>query len=343
MHLVADTLLRLVRRQDLSAGEAQTLMERIMAGELTSVQIAALAVALHAKGEAEEEIAGFARAMRAGAVRLPDVPEDLLDTCGTGGDGLATFNVSTTAALIAAGAGAHVAKHGNRAASSRAGSADVLEALGVKLDLAPAHAARVLRAAGIVFLFARAYHPAMRHAAAARAELGIRTVFNLLGPLTNPAGARAQLMGVFPGVATQRVAGVMRILGVQRAMVVRGDDGMDEISLCAPTEVSELRDGHITTHHVTPEQFGFVRCHSADLAGGDAQENARLVRAVLAGEHSARANIAMLNAGAALYVAGRATSWEDGILQARNAIETGAARAALQRLIDLSNADEHAG
>jgi len=337
MHRAAEYLQRLLRGEALPAAEAEALMTRIMAGEFTTAQIAALAVALRAKGETEEEITGFARAMRAGAVHLPGAPGDVLDTCGTGGDGLATFNVSTTAALIAAGAGACVAKHGNRAASSRAGSADVLEALGVQLDIPPAAAARMLREVGIVFLFARAYHPAMRHAAAARAELGIRTVFNLLGPLTNPAGARRQVMGVFPGVSTACVAGVLRALGAQHAMVVRGEDGMDEISLCAPTEVSELRDGHITTHHVTPEQFGFVRCHHTALQGGDAQENARLVCAVLDGVKGPCADIAVLNAGAALYVAGRAPSWEEGIAFARAAVTSGAARATLERLIRASN------
>lgn len=338
MHPTAEYLYRLLRGEALPAAEAEALMTRIMAGEFTTAQIAALAVALRAKGETEEEITGFARAMRAGAMHLPDPPEDVLDTCGTGGDGLATFNVSTTAALIAAGAGARVAKHGNRAASSRAGSADVLEALGVKLELPPAAAARVLREVGIVFLFARAYHPAMRHAAAARAEIGIRTIFNLLGPLTNPAGARRQLMGVFPGVPTARMAGVLRALGAQHAMVVRGDDGMDEISLCAPTEVSELRDGAIATYHVTPEQFGFARCEPAALHGGDAQDNARLVRAVLDGEQSPRADIAIFNAGAALYVAGRAPAWQDGIALARQAVASGAARATLEHLIQASNA-----
>jgi len=342
MHGTAEYLQRILRGEALPAAEAEALMTRIMAGEFTTAQIAALAVALRAKGETEEEITGFARAMRAGAVHLPGAPDNVLDTCGTGGDGLATFNVSTTAALIAAGAGACVAKHGNRAASSRAGSADVLEALGVQLDIPAAGAARMLREVGIVFLFARAYHPAMRHAAAARAELGIRTVFNLLGPLTNPAGARRQLMGVFSGVSTACVAGVLRALGAEHAMVVRGDDGMDEISLCAPTEVSELRDGHIATHHVTPEQFGFVRCDHTELQGGDAQENAQLVRAVLDGVRGPYADIAVFNAGAALYVAGRARSWEEGIALARAAVMSGAARAALERLIRASN-EAHGG
>lgn len=330
---IADVLQRLLRAESLSVEEADLLMTRVMQGELSDVQIAALAVALRAKGETEQEITGFARAMRRGALQLPHAPEDVLDTCGTGGDGLATFNVSTAAALIAAGAGAHVAKHGNRAASSRSGSADVLEALGVHLDLSPEAAARVLSQAGIVFLFARSFHPAMRHAASVRAALGIRTIFNFLGPLTNPAGARRQLLGVCSGIPTARMAAVLRALGATHAMVVRGEDGMDEISLCAPTEISELRDSAIRTYTVTPEQLGFNRCHPAALQGGDAAENARIIRAILDAEPGPRTDIALLNAGAALYVAGRAASWEEGIVLARHAIASGAARAALDRLI----------
>jgi len=317
----------------LSRADAAALMEQIMAGALSSAQIAAVAVALRLRGETADEIAGLADAMRRQAVFVPDPPPDCVDTCGTGGDGLRTFNISTVAALVAAGAGVTVAKHGNRAATSRAGSADLLEALGLQLELAPAREAQALHTLGIAFLFARAHHPALRHAAAARDELGVRTVFNLLGPLTNPAGARVQLMGVFPGIALDMVAAVLRELGSMRALVVRGQDGMDEITLTGPTDVAELRDGAIRKYTLTPEALGLARCRADDLSGGTAAENAAIARAILDGADGPRADIVALNAGAVIYLAGRAATIADGIAAARRALHSGAARAMLERLI----------
>jgi anthranilate phosphoribosyltransferase len=317
----------------LARADAAALMEQIMAGALTTAQIAAVAVALRLRGETAGEIAGLADAMRRHAVAVPDPPPDCVDTCGTGGDGLRTFNISTLAALVAAGAGVTVAKHGNRAATSRAGSADLLEALGLQLELAPAREAQALHTLGIAFLFARAHHPALKHAAAARDELGVRTVFNMLGPLTNPAGAQIQLMGVFPGIALDMVATVLHELGSVRALVVRGQDGMDEITLVGPTDVAELRDGTIRRYTLTPEELGLTRCRADDLFGGSADENAAIARAILDGVAGPRADIVALNAGAVIYLAGRAATIKDGIAIARHALHSGAARAKLERLI----------
>jgi anthranilate phosphoribosyltransferase len=322
----------------LDCTDAQQLMTRIMAGELTTAQIAAVAVALRMRGETADEVLGFARALRLHAVPVPAAPPDTVDTCGTGGDRLDTFNISTAAALVAAGAGVRVAKHGNRAASSRSGSADVLDALGVALDLTPERAAAALRDIGIAFLFARAYHPAMKHAAAARAELGIRTVFNLLGPLANPAGAQRQVLGVFPGVDPVMVATVLRDLGTQRALVVRGHDGMDEFTLTAASDVTELCDGAIRSYQLTPAEVGLPCCSLDALRGGDAAANAAIIRAILAGEAGPHADIVALNAGACIYVVGRAASIEEGVRAARHAMASGAARAKLEQLIAFGHA-----
>jgi anthranilate phosphoribosyltransferase len=324
---------KLIGGTALARADARQLMTRIMAGELTSAQIAALAVALRMRGETADELLGFAQAMRQQAVAMPAAPPETVDTCGTGGDRLDTFNISTAAALVAAGAGVLVAKHGNRAASSRSGSADVLEALGVPLDLAPAQAARALQQIGIAFLFARAYHPALRHAAAARAELGVRTIFNLLGPLTNPAGARRQLLGVFPGADATMIATVLRELGTQRALVVRGHDGMDELTLTAPSDVTELRDGVITTYQLTPAGVGLPGCTLDALRGGDAAANAAIIRDILAGARGPKTDIVLFNAGACIYLADRAGSIADGIGAARAAIASGTAHAKLAQLI----------
>lgn len=313
-------------------------MTRIMAGELTTAQIAAVAVALRTRGETADELLGFARALRQHAVPVPAAPPDTVDTCGTGGDRLDTFNISTAAALVAAGAGVRVAKHGNRAASSRSGSADVLEALGVALDLTPERAAAALRDIGIAFFFARAYHPALKHAAAARAELGIRTIFNLLGPLANPAGVSRQVLGVFPGADQSMVATVLRALGTQRALVVRGHDGMDELTLTTASDVTELCDGVIRSYQLTPADVGLPCCSLDDLRGGDAATNAALIRAILAGQPGPHADIVLLNAGACIYVAGRAASISEGVRAARAAIASGVARAKLEQLIAYGHA-----
>ncbi|MCX7002138.1 MAG: anthranilate phosphoribosyltransferase [bacterium] len=329
---------KLIGGTALARADARQLMARIMAGELTTAQIAAVAVALRMRGESADELLGFAQAMRQQAVPVPAPPAETVDTCGTGGDRLDTFNISTAAALVAAGAGVLVAKHGNRAASSRSGSADVLEALGVRLDLAPAQAARALQQIGIAFLFARAYHPALKHAAAARAELGVRTIFNLLGPLTNPAGARRQLLGVFPGADATMVATVLRELGTQRALVVRGHDGMDELTLTAPSDVTELRDGVITSYQLAPADVGLSPCTLDDLRGGDAAANAAIIREILAGAEGPKTDIVLFNAGACIYLADRADSIAQGIHAARAAIASGAARAKLAQLVAFGQA-----
>jgi anthranilate phosphoribosyltransferase len=332
-----ELLTGIVNRSNLSREEACMAMRRIMTGEFSSSQIAALAVALRVKGESEDEIAGFVEAMRDGAVKVPDPPADVIDTCGTGGDRLHTFNISTAAALVSAGAGVIVAKHGNRAASSKSGSADVLEALGVKLELPPERETQALREVGIAFLYARTHHPALKHAAEARKELGIRTLFNLLGPMTNPAGARRQLMGVFPGIETEKVAGVLNKLGVTRAMVVRGDDGMDEITLTGTTRVSEVQDGSIRSYEITPGDFGMQPATLKDLAGGDAQENATIIRKILDGKTGPCTDIVALNAGAVIYLAGKTETHAVGIEKARTAISSGAAAQKLEQLIEFTN------
>ncbi|NLF37892.1 anthranilate phosphoribosyltransferase [bacterium] len=324
---------RLVNGISLDSAEAYSLMQAVMSGGLAPSQIAAVAVALRMKGETEDEITGFVRAMRAGAIPMPGAPSGAVDTCGTGGDHLDTFNVSTAAALVAAAAGVRVAKHGNRAASSRSGSADVLEALGVNIELSPEEECASLARTGIAFLFARMHHPALKHAAPVRKEIGIRTVFNLVGPMTNPAGARTQLMGVFPGVETARVAAALRTLGAERAMVVRGLDGMDEITITAPTEVSELRAGSVTTYHITPEDLGFRPCRLDQLKGGMPRENAAIIRRVLAGEQGPHRDIVLINAGAVIYLAGLAPAHGAGIDSARTAIDSGAAAAKLDELV----------
>ena len=333
----ADILNRVVNKQTLQRYEALNVMQRIMAGEFSTPQIAALAAALRVRGETEDEIAGFVDAMRAGAVKVPDPPNGIVDTCGTGGDRLHTFNISTAAALVAAGAGAIIAKHGNRAASSKSGSADVLEALGVKLELTPEKESQALHEIGIAFLYARAHHPALKHAAEARKALGIRTFFNLIGPMTNPAGADRQVMGVFPGIETDMVAGVLKKLGIQRALVVRGLDGMDEITLTGATQVSEVDGEKITSYQYSPADAG-LRCAGIEqLRGGDAGENARIILEILNGGQGACTDITLLNAGAVLYIAGKAAGIAEGVEIARDAVLSGAAARKLEQLIEFTN------
>ena len=328
---------KLQRRQDLTVDEAAAAMETIMDGRAQSAQMAGLLIALAMKGERPTEIVGFARTMRARATRV-NTPYPVFDTCGTGGDRAHTFNVSTIAALVLAACGVRVAKHGNRSVSSRCGSADLLEALGVNIAASPATVERCLDQAGIAFFFAPTFHPSMRHAASTRKELGVRTAFNLLGPLTNPAGASRQLVGVPRPELTELVARSLALLGSERAWVVHGADGLDEISTTGYTKVSEVRDGAVNTFYVHPSDFGVAKCAPAALAGGDAAENAAIARAVLAGERGAARDIVLLNTAASLLIAGRAATIEDGIEQASGAIAQGAATAALQRLIDVSQA-----
>lgn len=329
---------KLQLRQDLSVAEAASAMETIMDGRAQPAHIAGLLVALAMKGERPAEIVGFARTMRQRATQLKRSHAPVFDTCGTGGDCAHTFNVSTIAALVVASCGVRVAKHGNRSVSSRCGSADLFEALGVNIAARPDVVERCLDEAGIAFFFAPTFHPSMRHAAPTRKELGVRTAFNLLGPLTNPAGASRQLVGVPRPELTELVARSLVLLGSERAWVVHGADGLDEISTTGYTKVSEVRHGAVNTFYVHPSDFGVQKSVPAALAGGDAPDNAAIARAVLAGERGAARDIVALNAAASLLIAGRVATVEDGIDQACCAIDEGRAAAVLQRLVDLSQA-----
>ena len=325
---------RLVDRQDLTGPEAAEIMGTIMEGGASQAQIGAFLTALRLKGETPEEIAAFAGVMRRYAVSVkPVTGRILVDTCGTGGDGARTFNISTTAAFVAAGAGVPVVKHGNRSVSSRCGSADILAALGVNLAVDPRLQAQIVEQAGIAFLFAPQHHPAMRHVMAARQEIGCRTVFNLLGPLTNPGGAEAQVLGVYEESLTRTMAEVLRLIGLTRAMVVHGS-GLDEITTTGDTTVSELYRGAIRTYSLNPATFGIASASLADLAGGDADTNAQITREILDGERGAGRDIVLMNAGAAIYVGGMAGNLHDGIEQAARSIDSGSANARLDALVN---------
>jgi len=335
--MIEQAIKRTVDGQHLGRDEMHEVFAQVMDGKTTDVQKSALLVALRMKGETADEITGAALAMRERVTPLDVDRENLVDTCGTGGDGRGTFNISTLAAIVAAAAGANVAKHGNRAVSSACGSADVLAALGVNIDLDAPRMAQVLRRAGIAFLFAPKLHPAMSAVAGVRKELGVRTIFNVLGPLTNPAFARRQVLGVYADRLVETVARVLAALGAEHAMVVHSRDGMDEISVSAPTRVCEVRGGEVRTYEISPEEIG-VGTHSIDeLRGGDAKANAEIVRSVLEGEAGARRDVIAANAGAALYVAGLALSIREGVQLADDAIASGAARAKLQELVDASH------
>ena len=334
----APLLSKLIQRRDLTTAEAAEAVEAILAGQLSEAQIAAFLAAMASKGETVDELAGASRAMRRRAVRIQPAGQVVVDTCGTGGDGTGTFNVSTAAAFVVAGAGVAVAKHGNRSVSSRCGSADVLEALGVKIDAEPERMERALNEVGIAFLFAPRYHAAMRHAAPVRKQLGVRTIFNLLGPLANPAGATCQLLGVYAAAHTEMFAHALRQLGTRRAFVVHGQDGMDEITVCAPTRVSELNAGAVKTYDLLPERHFGSRAAPADVAGGDAAANAAILRVVLDGEPGPRRHLVLINAAAALVAAGRAPDVAAGLEQAAAAVDTGAARGKLGALVRASQA-----
>jgi anthranilate phosphoribosyltransferase len=323
---------RAVQRENLTRELARTSMEQVLAGEATPAQIAALAVALRMKGETPDEVAGMAEAMRRRVPPIRSRRSPLLDTCGTGGDNAGTFNISTTVALVTASCGIAVAKHGNRAVSSRTGSADVLESLGVRIDLTPESAARSLDMLGITFLFAPNYHTALRHAAGPRREIGVRTVFNVLGPLTNPAGATRQLLGVYSDTLVRTVADVLRELGSERAWVVHGRDGLDEITVFAKTHVAELAGGEIREFEIDPASFGLAHTDRVGVAGGDAAANAARTRAILKGEKGAARDIVVLNTAAALLVSGGATTLEEGVQRAAAAIDSGQAAAKLAEL-----------
>jgi anthranilate phosphoribosyltransferase len=329
-----ETLTKLAVRQDLTAPEAAEVMRTIMEGRASQAQIGAFLLALHMKGETAEEIAAFARVMRDHAITVKPVSGRILvDTCGTGGDGAQTFNISTASALVAAGAGCPVVKHGNRSVSGRCGSADVLAALGVNLATAPDMQAHIVEQVGIAFFFAPYYHPAMKHTMTARQEIGCRTVFNILGPLANPAGAQAQVLGVYCPGLTGTMAEVLRILGISRAMVVHGS-GLDEITTTGETIVAELDNGTIQSYTIRCNTFGIAPAQPADLEGGDARKNARIIRDILQGERGAARDIVLMNAGAAIYVGGMVQDLHEGIRLATTSIDSGSASARLNALVD---------
>jgi anthranilate phosphoribosyltransferase len=323
----------ITRRENLSADQMAAMIAEIFSGTLSDALITAFMAALATKGETVEELAGAARAMRRRAGRIQAAAPAVVDTCGTGGDGTGTFNISTTTAFVVAGCGVTVAKHGNRSVSSRCGSADLIEALGINLNTPPDRVEEAVAEIGIGFLFAPLYHGAMRHAAAARKELGIRSIFNMLGPLTNPAGADCQLLGVYAPQLTEMFAETLRLLGSRRALVVHGHDGLDEVSACAPTRVSELRDGLIRTYDITPERLLGRRAAAAEVAGGEPAYNAALTRRILSGEPGGAREVVLLNTAAALMAAGRAENFEAGLRLAAESIDSGAAHDKLERLI----------
>jgi anthranilate phosphoribosyltransferase len=334
--MFSDLVEKLRRREDLSEEEAAAAMARIMRGEAAPAQIAGFLIGLAMKGERPAELVGLARTMRANAVAVPRTPDRLFDTCGTGGDRAGTFNISTASALVVAACGVAVAKHGNRSVSSRCGSADVLEALGVNVLAGPDIVAACLAEAGIAFLFAPTFHPAMRHAAQARKDLGVRTAFNLLGPLTNPTRPGRQIVGVPSPDLTDLVAHALIELGTERAWIVHGADGLDELSTTGHTKVSECRDGTVQTFYVRPSDFGLAKATTESLQGGDAAANAGIIRNVLAGQEGAARDVVLLNAGAALFVAGEAPSVRDGMARAAEALDRGRAADTLARLVEVS-------
>jgi anthranilate phosphoribosyltransferase len=336
--IVQELVAHLLDGHDLTRGQAREAMHEIMRGEATQAQIAGYLVALRAKGETADEIAGSAEAMRDHVLPVQPKRADLVDTAGTGGDGKHTLNISTAAALVAAAAGAGVAKHGNRAASSQTGSADVLEALGFNLELEPERIARSIDELGFGFMFAQAHHPAMKHAAPVRRDLGTRTVFNVLGPLTNPARARAQVVGVYAAGLVRPIAEALAQLGARRAFVVHGADGIDELSPTGPNLVCEVVDGGVRERMIDPEELGIPRCALEELGGGSPAENAAMIRGVFDGEDGGRRSAILLNAAGAIAAGGHAEDLREGIELAREAIDSGAARARLDELVEYTQA-----
>jgi len=332
-----EAIAHLVEGRDLNEAQAEEVMERIMSGQATPAQIGGFLIALRTKGETVDEVTGFARTMRRNAIPIHSRQALLVDTCGTGGDGAHTFNISTTAALVIAGAGLAVAKHGNRSVSSHCGSADVLEALGVRLDLSPEQVADCVDEVGIGFLYAPLLHPAMKHAIGPRREMGVRTVFNILGPLTNPAGAQVQVLGVYDEALTEMLARVLDSLGSRAAFVVHGADGLDEFSTTGPNKVSHLRSGQIRNFVLDPAELGLPRARLVDLRARDTEQNAAIVRAVLDGERGPRRDVVLLNAAAALTVAGLAAGFEEGLMLASQSIDGGAAGKTLAAMVAFTN------
>ena len=337
--MIKEAIVKIVNKQDLTYDEAYTVMNEIMSGKTSATQNAAFLAALStksARAETTDEIAGCAAAMREHAVKVKTDME-LFEIVGTGGDGAHSFNISTTSALVAAAGGMKVAKHGNRAASSKCGTADCLEALGVNIQQEPEKCVELLNEVGMCFFFAQKYHTSMKYVGAIRKELGFRTVFNILGPLTNPGAPSMQLLGVYDEYLAEPLAQVLINLGVKRGMVVYGQDKLDEISMSAPTTVCEFKDGWFKTYTIAPEDFGFERCTKADLVGGTPEENAKITRAILSGEKGHKRNAVLMNAGAALYIGGKADSMKDGVALAERLIDSGKALETLDKLIELSN------
>jgi len=335
---IREAIEKLVNRVNLSEAETIDVMNQIMTGEATPLQVASFLTALRVKGETVEEITGAARVMREKAHRVNVGSKTVLDTCGTGGDQKGTFNISTASAFVVAGAGVNVAKHGNRSVSSQSGSADVLGALGVKIDAPKERVEACIDKVGIGFLFAPLLHEAMKYAVQPRRDIGIRTVFNLLGPLTNPAMASHQLLGLYSGELVDVVAHVLKNLGSVRAMAVHGLEGLDEISLCGPTKVAELRDGQVKEYTIEPEPLGLKKCRLEDLRGGNAEASAAIVRGVLRGDKGPARDVVLLNSGAALYVSGTAATIAEGLRLAAESIDSGKARQKLEQLIQMTNA-----
>ena len=334
--MIREMIANAIEERDLTRAQSKEVMDEIMRGEATPAQIGGFLAAMRMKGETADEITGFAQSMRENARKIaPDVPF-LADTCGTGGDGARTYNISTAAAIVASAAGVFIAKHGNRSVSGSSGSADVLEKLGVAIDLPPEDVARCIEETGFGFMFAPVFHAAMKHAIGPRRELGIRTVFNLLGPLTNPAGAAGQLMGVYAQGLAELAARALLNLGVRRAMVVCGKDGLDEISICAPTLVYEIKDGKISDYLLDPRDYGFAFCESEEIKCEGPEENARIITELLKGEMGAKRDILLLNAGAAVYVGAGAETLKEGIKRAAGAIDSGKAYEKLMTIIDFT-------
>jgi anthranilate phosphoribosyltransferase len=334
--MIKEALSKIVSRKDLTSAEAREVMREIMLGQATPAQIGAFLTALRMKGETVDEIAGCAQAMRESAIKVEPKREALVDTCGTGGDGKGTFNISTTVAFVAAGAGLAVAKHGNRSVSSKCGSADLLQALGVNLELTPEQVAQCIDEVGIGFLFAPKLHPAMKHALGPRQEIGLRTLFNILGPLSNPAQAKRQLLGVYHSDLTELMSEVLHALGAEHAFVVHGADGLDELSVTGPNKVSQLSNSHIETFYLDPKELGLPRARLSELAGGTMEDNATITKALLQGEKGPKRDIVLLNTSAVLIAGGKATSFSEGLVLAAEAIDGGRAQRKLQQLVEFS-------
>lgn len=334
--MIREAIAKLAVQEHLPIEEAYAVMGEIMSGQATEAQIAGFLMGLRLKGETVSEVVGCALAMREKSTRIHSQRTDLVDTCGTGGDGSGTFNISTAAAIVASGAGVPVAKHGNRAVSSQCGSADVLRALGLNIEVSPEQSSAILDEVGITFLFAPLLHGAMKHAVNVRKELGVRTIFNILGPLTNPAGAKRQVLGVFDELLTEKVAGVLAELGTQHALVVYGEGGIDELSTVGKTKVTEVRNGNLESYFLGVEMLGLRRAALSELRGGTAVDNATLIRDIVKGTNGAPTDITVLNAGAAIYVGGKAESIKEGIAMAKESIHTGSASRKLRQWIEAS-------